>query len=410
MRARTVLLAGAVVTGLLAGCASAPAPAVARGVALVVPSADPRPYGAADTSFGLDMLGAWCKAQPGANLVFSPSVLASALGMAYLGARGDTATAMARVLHVPGAGQPGSPGGGSLVSTALLAGLHARIAALRAAAGPGVTLAASDQVWADPTLPPRTPYLNNVATGYDAGVGQAPFSTNPSLAADQINAAIARDTRGQITKLVSPDMLDGIGWVLTSALYMNAAWDAPFDAQDTQPGPFTPAAGRPVTADYMHGYSFRDAVSGGWTGVSLPYQGGRLTMIALLPPAGAGTCALPAVTDLTAIAGAVQDAGAGHVAVGFPKVSIGSNARMDDELKGLGMARAFQQSADFTGLSPQAAMLGFVQQAATLKVGEKGTVAAAAAAAGIVAYLLLVTDTRTGEPLFLAKVANPARQ
>jgi serpin B len=423
-RARTsAILAATLGLAVLAGCASAPVPApkVARGMALVVPNADPRPYGAADAAFGLDLLGAWCASQPDANLVFSPSVLASALGMAYLGARGQTAAQMARVLHLPSA----SPAaGGSAAAPALLAGLRARLAALRAAAGPGVTLAASDQVWADPGLPPRTAYLNDVATGYDAGVSQAPFSTDPSLAASQINAAIARDTRGQITKLVSAGMLDNIGWVLTSALYLNAAWDVPFEAADTQPGPFTPAAGGPVTAQFMHGYSLRAADSGGWTGVSLPYKGGRLAMLALLPPAGAGSCALPAPADLAAIAGGVHGKAAADVAVGFPKLSVGSNARMDAELKKLGMAPAFSDSADFTGLSRLAGRIGFVQQAATLKVGEKGTVAAAAAAVGITAtagravtrevdfnrpYLLLVTDTRTGEPLFLAKVANPAQ-
>ena len=34
--------------------------------------------------------------------------------------------------------------------------------------GPGVTLAASDQVWADPTLPTERGYLNAVATGFHA--------------------------------------------------------------------------------------------------------------------------------------------------------------------------------------------------------------------------------------------------
>ena len=418
-RARTTaVLAATLGLAVLAGCASAaapvPAPKVARGVAMVVPNADPRPIGAADTAFGLDLLGAWCAAQPRANLVFSPSVLAAALGMAYLGARGDTAAAMAKVLHLP----PRATG------PALLAGLRARLAALRAADGPGVTLASSDQVWADPALPPLPGYLNDVATGYDAGVSQAPFQANPSLAADQINAAIARDTRGQITKVVSADMLANIGWVLTSALYLNAAWDTPFNVNDTVPGPFTPASGAAVTAQYMHGFDVRTAASGGWTGVSLPYKGGRLAMLALLPPAGAGSCALPAAADLAAIASGAGGGAADQVAIGFPKVSIGMNARMDDELKKLGMGLAFTDSADFTALSRQAGKLGFVQQAATLKVGEKGTVAAAAAAVGVEPasghavtrevdfnrpYLLLITDTRTGEPLFLAKVANPAR-
>jgi len=67
--------------------------------------------------------------------------------------------------------------------------------------------------------------------------------------------------------------------------------------------------------------------------------------------------------------------------------------------------------------------IGFVQQAATLQVGERGTVGSAAAAVGVEAsagilarhnitfdrpYLLLVSAKSTGEPLFLAEVANPA--
>ena len=65
---------------------------------------DPRPYGAADTAFGLNVLNAWWRTDPQANQVLSPSSLASGLGMAYLGARGGTARAMADVLHLPVAG------------------------------------------------------------------------------------------------------------------------------------------------------------------------------------------------------------------------------------------------------------------------------------------------------------------
>ncbi len=102
--------AGLVLVLAIAGCATttppspSPSAVVARGVALREPLADPRPYGAADTAFGLDALGAWCRALPRANLVLSPSSLASGLGMAYLGARGGTAQAMAGVLHLPAAG------------------------------------------------------------------------------------------------------------------------------------------------------------------------------------------------------------------------------------------------------------------------------------------------------------------
>jgi serpin B len=87
------------------------------------------------------------------------------------------------------------------------------------------------------------------------------------------------------------------------------------------------------------------------------------------------------------------------------------------------MGIAFGGDADFSGLSPRACCIGAVVHAATLAVGEKGTVGSAATAVGILPsdepvqldrvvfdrpYLLLVTGTATGEPLFLARVADPA--
>ncbi len=422
IRISFVMVAAAVAA---VGCAStppkpapAPAPVITRGVAAVEPAADPKPFGAADTAFGLDVLKAWCAEYPQQNLVFSPSTLASALGMAYLGARGTTAQAMAQVLHLP-----------TTSAAALAAGLQARAEALADLDAPGVTLSASNEVWADPSLPPLSAYLDAVATGYNAGVGQAPFTTNPQQAANEINKAISADTHGHITQLVQPGMLQDIGWVLTSALYMDAAWATPFNPGQTGSAPFTVAGGEQVTAKFMNGSDFSAATDSGWTAVSLPYKGGKLTMIALLPPSGAGTCALPTAAALrTLTAGASGPAGAANtVDVSLPKVSLstqGSLGDMKTVLEQLGMGQAFSDAANFTALSPQACCIGFVQQAATLQVGEKGTIGAAAAAAGVIAsaarvpqptvvfnrpYLMLVTDTATGEPLFLAKVANPAQ-
>ncbi len=141
-------------------------------------------------------------------------------------------------------------------------------------------------------------------------------------------------------------------------------------------------------------------------------------MEALLPDSGAAGCPALSAATLSAIAAGL----AGHTrqtAIELPKVSLSSKLRMNSLLSGLGMGVAFTSSADFSALSPQACCIAFVQHAATLRVGEKGTVASAATAVGILPgaaqlevafnrpYVLLVTDTRTGEPLFLARVANP---
>ncbi len=412
------LTAGLVAAGLVAaGCGTArpsgpQAPAAVRGVVFREPAVSPRPYGAADTAFGMDVLGAWCRADPHSNVVLSPASLATSLGMAYLGARGATAKAMAGVLHLPAA-----------TGQRLEAGLQARSAALRGLDGPGVTVAQSDQVWADPSLVTRSSYLNAVATGYDAGVRHVPMLRRPALAAQEIDNAIAAATRGHITGLLSPQSLAGIGWVLTDALYLHAAWAEPFTASDTSPAPFTSAAGTRVTAQFMHGGPFRTTQADGWTAVSLPYQGGQLAMLALLPPPGAGACPTVSAGAMQGLSGGLAAPVGGKSLIALPRVSLSSKLKMNGLLGTLGMGQAFGPGADFAGLSPQACCIGLVEHAATLRVGEKGTVASAATATGMEPtaaqapqariwfnrpYLLMVTDRATGEPLFLARVANPA--
>ena len=407
---------GAGSTGRVAGASAPAGTASGQGVAVTEPSVSPARYGASDLAFGLNVMSAWCRQSPQANIVLSPASLASGLGMAYLGSRGSTARAMAAVLHLPTAGP------------ALEAGLQARARTLRALDGPGITVAEADQVWADPSLATLPRYLNAIATSYDAGLRQAPLLTKPGQAAAQINAAIASATRGHITNLLSAGSLAGVGWLLTDALYLHAQWATPFESAMTYQAQFTTAAGERVPVHYLHGGSFTAATADGWTAIRMPYQGGQLAMTALLPSSASGSglagCPdLPAVTvaALTSRLGS-SGSGSGDTAVALPKVSLNSKANMTSLLSSLGMGVATGPQADFTGISPQAGNIGLIVHAATLQVDEHGTVASAATGVGISSalearaprtvvfdrpYILLITDTATGEPLFLARVANP---
>jgi serpin B len=413
-----IVTAGAIAVG---GCGSAPDPShsapsagggtVVRGTAVVEPRVSSAPYAAGDLGFGLALLKAWCAQDPDGNIVLSPESLASGLGMAYLGARGATAQSMAAVLRLPV-----SAGAGA----SLEAGLQARARALRQLDGPGVTVAGSDQVWADPKLLPSSGYLNAVATGYDAGLGRVPLLTDPTAAAAKIDATVAAATRGHIRRLFSPADLAGSAFVLTDALYLNARWASPFQPAETFTGSFAAASGARASAHYLSGHDYASAEAGGWTAVSLPYRGGRLAMTALLPPVGASGC--PALTAglVTSLDGQLahqpQDTG-----INLPQVNLNTQEKLNGLLSGLGMGIAFSPQADFAGIGPAAGYIGVVEHAATLKVDAGGTVASAATGVGIMPtamwggpmvtfnrpYLMLITDTRTGEPLFLARVANP---
>jgi serpin B len=371
-----------------------------------------RRYGVGDTAFGLNVLSELCASQPGRNEVLSPLSLEAGLGMAYLGARGSTAAAIAKVLHLPATGRN------------LASGLQARAALLASLNRPGVTFTASNRIWADPSLVTNPSFIAALRASYQAGLTHLPLLSNPEQARAKINAAVAADTRGHITDLLPPGSIPpgAIGWVLTDALYLNAAWKYPFDHGLTGPGTFNARTGK-VTAQYMTGQSFKVATAHGWTAVSLPYRGHRLSMLALLPPAGgkptSGSCQIPAAADIGRLA---NDVAASRVGtdIAFPKVKLATSESLNQVLASLGMGVAFSDGANFTGLSPQACCIGFVRHAATLDVAEKGTVASAATAVGMMPtaaritlnfdrpYLMLLRDSLTGEPLMLAWVANPA--
>jgi serpin B len=411
-------IVSAAATGGCAAGAHAPAGQARRIVLTSSQVAELRSFGAGDTAFGLNLLSALCRSQPGANTLISPVSLATGLGMAYLGARGATAAAMARVLNLPESGR------------GLIPGLSARRTLLASLNRPGITFAESNRLWADPSLVTRRSFAAALRESYRADLTHVPLLSAPDQARAAINSAVAAETRGHIRNLLPPGSIAPrqIGWVLTNALYLKAAWQHRFDRAKTAPAPFRTGNGVVVRVPYMHGTGYPYArTASGWAATALKYRGGRLAMLALLPPPGGPGraaavegCKVPSSTDLRTLIPRLRRPGEGHE-IALPKVKLASSESLKPALTRLGMGRAFSGGANFSGISPQGWRLGFVQHAATLSIDENGAVASAATAVGVQAtalpvplvfdrpYLLIIRDTLTGEPLMMAWVANPSK-
>jgi serpin B len=155
--------------------------------------------------------------------------------------------------------------------------------------------------------------------------------------------------------------------------------------------------------------------AGGWQAATLPYQGGNLSAVAILPPEGTTTCAAPPAGTLTTLLGHEQ----GNATVQLPKLHLEQTHQLLSTLKALGLPA----DGPFPAFGDNVVVTDVVQKV-VMDVDEQGTKAAAATGvvAGVVSaiagghdldfnrpFLFLIRDTATGSPLFLTWVGDPTQ-
>lgn len=357
-----------------------------------------------DTTFGFALFRKLCAAAPDRNLTLSPASAAQALGMLDAGAAGDTRAKLSSVLHLP-AWRP-----------ALVAALHAQAAALGAVSQVKV----SNHVFEQAGVRPTATTLDDLVTAYDADLRVLNFH-HSAASTDAINAVVSRDTGGMIPKLFEVPLDPSTQTVLADAIVLDAKWQTPFPT--ARPGVFHAAGGRDVTAQLMQNPdgSFASRVVNGWQSVVLPYLGSKLQAVAILPPAtsagptGVPACATPNPSTLSALtSGASRPA-----AVELPKLDLSQTLPLTKTLAAMGLPLL----GDYSGLGAMDNQISTVVQKVVMKVDRQGTKAAAATGVGVTTlarigtqtvsfnrpFLLVLEDTATHTPLFLARVADPSQ-
>lgn len=338
------------------------------------------------------------------NLVFSPASLSIAFAMLREGAAGATGDEIDAVLHLPPNRQT--------VYNGLLHELSG--------VGAGDVLELNNALFLDESLTVQPEFLEALKTSYGAGVELADF---PGPAVEQINGWVDDKTHGRIPKLL--DQLDPLAvFALVNTIYLNAKWQQPFDPDDTEDDSFTTASGAKVDVPTMHqDSSFDYAEDSGWQAVRLPYRGGELSMVVLLPRDDTDP------TDLLAadvLAAASRGFSTREVELALPKWDTETTADLTGVLGSMGMDDTFGGRGDFSTLTPDPSFaVTRVLQQANITVGEEGTEAAAATAivgdAGAVPppegavefvadhpFAFAIVHDPTGVPLFEGVVADPS--
>lgn len=352
------------------------------------------------------------------NLFFSPDSISTALAMTFAGARGDTATEMAKTLHFTLLPQRLHPAMGGILSN--LNAPH-----------DGYQLRLANALWAQQGYTFLDDFLNVTKSDYGASLKQVDFKDAPETARLTINQWVEQQTEDKIKDLVQPGILSKkTKLVLTNAIYFKGDWQTQFDKAQTRDEDFHLSAVQNAKTSMMHREGEFNYFDGGTFQIlEIPYKSGGLSMIVLLPKDVGGMFALEQsliTPNIKQWLGQLRQVP--KVILTMPRFKMTQQFELQDTLGSMGMTLAFDAHADFSGMTGNRDLfISAVIHKAYIDVDEEGTEAAAATAVVMRSmmarmqqpeppvfradhpFIFMIRDNRSGGILFMGRVADPTR-
>jgi serpin B len=338
--------------------------------------------------------------------------------MTSAGARGQTAEEMAKTLHFTLPAQRLHPAMGALIKD--LAGDKNKTYQLRIA----------NALWGQQGFDFQREFLDLTKADYGAELQAVDFKETEK-ARQHINGWVAEQTQDKIKELLKPGILDAeTRLVLTNAIYFQSNWLQRFEKEQTKPGKWKLAAEKSIEGvPLMHQvleeanyYETNDLQL-----VEIPYQGGELSMVVVLPRKEADLSKVEQSLSATKLPDWLKAGQPRKVDLTLPRFKVTAAVDLKSVLTQMGMGLAFSNAADFSGIAQnEKLLLSAVIHQAFVEVDEKGTEAAAATAvvvkpksvkpdnSGPVVFradhpfVFLIRDHRTNSILFLGRLINPS--
>jgi serpin B len=338
-----------------------------------------------------------------------------------LGARGDTATTLGKVLGLPA--EETHAAVGSLL--------------LQSSGGKAIEehgekllpheLTVANSLWVAKSYELESTFRDQAVALFGSAVEDIDV-TKPEQSAKQINDWTANKTRDKIKDLVPPSSIGPLTrLVIVNAVYLKAAWRESFIDGLTAPAPFFTEAGPKVDVPTMHlSDHVMRAEDAAVQVIELPYlpaQGAELAMVLVLPKQKDGLAAVESGLTAERFDGWIGTMSSTFVDISLPKFRIETAVRLREPLSKVGLSDLFEKP-DLTGISSEEGLhVDEVIHKTYIDVDEEGTEAAAATAimmegAGMppepVAFnadhpfLYAIREKKTGAILFIGRVADPS--
>jgi len=317
-------------------------------------------------------------------------------------------------------------------------------------------LRVANALWCAETFPFSKAFLDVLNEAYGAAAHAIDFARDPETARARINRWVEQQTHDRIRDLLAREVVTpSTVLVLTNAVYFKGNWANEFDESRTEQAEFTLNDGTGATvmmmaapqlearyAEVMPDGTLNEPVfdpgrrmhrlapnPDGFRILELPYRGGELSMVVVLPKRHDGLAALERMLTPEALGGWIGGMKKRKVNVFLPKFTMETTYSLPTALSAMGMPAAFRPGG-FTGISDsvaaEALYISEVVHKAFVDVNEKGTEAAAATAVVMTRsaridpsliptfradhpFILAIRHNQTESILFLGRLMKPPK-
>lgn len=373
----------------------------------------------ANSLFALEMFRTLNESNPTGNIFFSPFSISSALAMVFLGTKGSTAAQLSKTFHFDS-----------------VEDVHSCFQSLNAEVskrGASHTLKLANRLYGEKTYNFLPEFLTSTQKMYGADLAPVDFQHASEDARKEINQWVKGQTEGKIPELLAVGVVDSMTkLVLVNAIYFKGMWEEKFMKQDTTDAPFrlNKKNTKSVKMMYQKKKFFFGYISDLKCKVlEMPYQGGELSMLILLPEdiedESTGLKKIEEQITLEKLREWTKRENLENidVHVKLPRFKIEESYILNSNLGRLGLQDLFNSSkADLSGMSGSRDLfISKIVHKAFVEVNEEGT-EAAAATAGIATFCMLLPEEEftadhpfvffirhnpTANVLFLGRVCSP---
>uniref|UniRef100_G3NAY4 Serpin B6 n=1 Tax=Gasterosteus aculeatus TaxID=69293 RepID=G3NAY4_GASAC len=402
----------------------------------------PTPLSKANTTFSLALLKKFGDKDKTANVFYSPFSISSALAMVMLGAKGNTATQIVRVIKINVEQNDTASSvtcsvhhcvtlsqSNRLLSPQCLKtqgcqdDVHVSFAQLLSElnkAGAPYALSVANRLYGEKSYEFVEDYLGSTKKHYSAELEAVDFVSGSEAARLNINKWVHEQTQGKIKDLLAEGLLDEYTrLVLVNAIYFKGNWNKKFQESATQDVKFRINKNQTTSVKMMHQKSKFPVTyipEANCQVLEMPYKGMELSMLIFLPSdIEDSTTGLEKLEKALTYDNFVDWTRPDmmnevEIRVGLPRFKMEENYDMKNVLVSMGMVDAFDPvMCDFSGMAPgNDLVLSKVVHKAFVEVNEEGTEAAAATAAIMMLRMSMPASFIADHPFLFFIRHNPS--